>query len=313
MRLSSACARVGIVLLLFASVLSSYQQSSKRHHGFREVPPFHLPTGVKAEQNLIYAQYGKRVLHLDLYHPADGKGPFPGVVFIHGGGWVGGPLIQFRRQAAYMASRGFVAETIEYRLAPEAPYPAAIYDCKAAVRWMRANAKQFKIDPHKIAAAGGSAGGHLAAMLGVTDGIRSFEGHGGNPTFSSRVQAVVSFNGIYDFVSIVERSSGGAPIDRMAERFLGGPLQQIPEVYVAASPISHVCKDSAPFLLLHGTADTTSPYRQALEMQQALESVGVRADLFTAKGANHGFFNRPPYYQPALERTVQFLHSVFVE
>lgn len=298
-------------VLLIAVILPCKQMMAQRRQGFHESPPFHLPSNVKVEQHLVYARYGGRELHLNLYHPAQGKGPFPGVVFIHGGGWIGGPTLQFRRQAAYLASKGFVASTIEYRLSGEAPYPAAVYDCKAAVRWMRANARKFKINPPKIAVAGGSAGGHLAALLGTTNGISALEGNGGNAGFSSRVQAVVAFNGIYDFVSLVEKSPSRILVERSVPKFLGGPLQEVPEVYVEASPVAHVSSNDPPFLLLHGTADTTSPYSQALEMQKALERAGVKVELYSAKGANHGFFNSPPYYKPTLKRMEEFLRSVF--
>ena len=293
--------------LLLALLLHCKQLEAQR----RENPAFHLPVTVKVEPHLVYARYGGRKLHLDIYHPAKGIGPFPGVVFIHGGGWIGGSPLQFRRQAAYLASKGFVASTVEYRLSGEAPYPAAVYDCKAAVRWMRANAGKYKISPQQIAVAGGSAGGHLAALLGTTNGIRALEGKGGNASSSSRVQAVVAFNGIYDFVSLAEKSPSQRLIGAVVPKFLGGTLQEVPEIYVEASPVAHVSSSDPPFLLLHGTADTTAPYSQALEMQKALERSGVRVKLFSAKGANHGFFNSPPYYQPTLERMEEFLRSVF--
>jgi len=297
--------------LLFALILPSEHLVAQGRSELREIPPFQLPSDVKVEHHLTYARYGHRELHLDLYHPANGNGPFPGIVFIHGGGWSGGPAIQFRRQAAYLASKGFVGATIEYRLSGEAKYPAAVYDCKAAVRWMRANVKKYKINPQQIAAAGGPAGGHLAALLGTTNNISAFDGNGGNARFSSRVEAIVAFNGIYDFVGLAEKSPNRSLIERSVPQFLGGPLHEVPEVYVEASPVAHACKHSPPFLLLHGTADTTSPYSQALEMQKALERAGGKAELYSAKGANHGFFNSSPYYEPTLMQMERFLRSVF--
>jgi acetyl esterase/lipase len=308
------CSRIPLLapaVLLFALVLPCTRMEAQRPQGFRENPPFHLPSGVTVEPHLVYARYGDRELHLDLYHPAKGSGPFPGIVFIHGGGWIGGTHLHFRRQAAYLASKGFVASTIEYRLSGEAPYPAAVYDCKAAVRWMRANAEKYKMNPQLIAVSGGSAGGHLAALLGTTNSISALEGNGGNAGFSSRVQAVVAFNGIYDFVSLMEKSPSRTLIERVVPKFLGGTLHEVPEVYVEASPVAHVASSDPPFLLLHGTADTTAPYGQALEMQKALKCSGVKVELYSAKGASHGFFNSPPYYQPTLERMEKFLRSVF--
>jgi acetyl esterase/lipase len=276
-----------------------------------KLPPFKLPAGVTLEKDLTYAQYGTRTVKLDLYRPSTGKGPFPGVVFIHGGAWKVGTKSGFSNQAAYLATKGYVCVSIDYRLSPEAPYPAAIYDAKAAVRWMRANAPKYKIDPNKIAAAGGSAGGQLVALLGTSWDVRTMEGDGGNAQFSSRVQAVVAFNPATDFVSLLARTQNPHVVIPAVTQFLGGTSDQIPEIYIEASPITHVSSTSPPFLFLHGTGDMTLPYRQSLEMQSALQAVGVRADLFSAKDANHGFFNYPPFYQPTIERAQQFLDSVF--
>ena len=154
----------------------------------RQEPAFQLPDSVEVRENVVYARYGSRELRMDVYLPKQGSGPFPAVIYIHGGAWSGGNKGQFRRQAASMAARGFAGACIEYRLSGEARFPAALHDSKAAVRCVRANAQAYRIDPDRIAAAGGSAGGHLAAMLGTASGIQAFEGDGGNPGVSSRVE-----------------------------------------------------------------------------------------------------------------------------
>jgi pectinesterase len=277
----------------------------------KALPPFRLPGGVILESDLTYAQYGTRELKLDLYRPASGSGPFPGVVFIHGGAWMTGTKAGFSREAAYLATKGYVCVSIDYRMSPEAPYPAALFDSKAAVRWMRANAAKYKIDSNRIAASGGSAGGQLVALLGTTGDVRTMEGDGGNPQYSSRVQAVAAFNPATDFVSLLPRTQKPDVVIPAVTKFLGGTEDQVPEIYVEASPVTHVSATSPPFLFLHGTADTTLPYRQSLEMQSALQAVGVRAELYSAKDANHGFFNYPPFYEPSIERVQQFLDSVF--
>jgi acetyl esterase/lipase len=217
----------------------------------------------------------------------------------------------FRRQAAYLASVGFVSVSIEYRFSSEATYPAALYDCKAAVRWMRANADRYKVNPDKIAAAGGSSGGHLAAMLGTTADVRTLGGDGGNPGFSSRVQAVVAFNGLFDFVSLASESPGVLDPKSPVFQFLGGALDKVPQIWMEASPVAHISGNSPPFLILHGRADTIVPFEQALEMEKTLHAVGVRADLYSGEGGKHGFFNAPPFYEPTLQRMEQFLRSVF--
>jgi acetyl esterase/lipase len=271
---------------------------------------FVLPAGVAVERELVYTSGGSTPETLDLYRPASGAGPFPGVVFIHGGAWAIGSKADFQRQAAYLATQGYVCVSINYRLSQEAPYPAALYDAKAAVRWMRANAQKYGVDPNRIAAAGGSAGGQLAALLGTTASFKTMEGDRGNAQYSSRVEAVVAFNPLTDFVSAMEKTSSPAAVTRAVVPFLGGSLEKVPETYVEASPVAHVSTTSAPFLLLHGTADTTLPFSQSVEMRDALQAVGVRAELYSAENANHGFFNRPPFYEPALERMKAFLDSV---
>ncbi len=272
--------------------------------------PFVLPAGVAAERDLVYTSTESGDEKLDLYRPASGMKPFPGVVFIHGGAWSAGSKADFQRQASYLATQGYVCISIDYRLSQQAPYPAALYDAKAAVRWMRANAAKYGIDPNRIAAAGGSSGGQLAALLGTTTSVKTLEGNGGNPAFSSRVEAVVAFNPLTDFVSALEKTQNPAAVKNAVVAYLGGPLEKVPEIYVEASPIAHVSATSAPFLFLHGTADTTLPFTQSVEMRDALQAVGVRAELYSAEGGNHGFFNFPPFYEPALKRMKEFLDRV---
>jgi acetyl esterase/lipase len=267
-------------------------------------PPFRLPPGVEMKTGLIYATVNGRKLHLDLFLPKQGQGPFPGVVYIHGGGWRSGVKEQFHRQAAYMATKGFAGACIEYRLSGEAKYPAAVQDSKAAVRWMRANAEKYQIDPNRIGAAGGSAGGHLVAMLGTTYGIGKLEGNGGNAGFSSQVQAVAAFNPVLDLVSRVKANPDTAPAAMAL--FLAAKYVENPKLWAEASPITHVDEKSAPFLFLHGTADTTVPYQQSASMMKRLEVAGVHAEIFTAEGAGHGFFNHPPWFESTLKRMEQF-------
>jgi len=297
---------LAMISMLLGAALAAAQQPPARPKGSEE-PAFQLPAGVEVERDLVYARYGARELKLDLYRPASGEGPFPGIVFIHGGGWRGGNRSAFRRQAAHLAAKGFVGAAIEYRLSGEAAYPAAVHDAKAAVRWMRANAAKYRINPDKIGAAGGSAGGHLVSLLGTTAAIRELEGEGGNSGFSSRVQAVAAFNPALDLIT-PERQPGNA--QEAVRGFLGGPYEKMPGAYAQASPITHAGKASAPHLFLHGTADATVPYQQSVDMQKKLRAAGVRAELFTAEGAPHGFYNRPPHFQPTLERMEQFFQSV---
>jgi len=268
-------------------------------------PPFQLPAGVEMKADLVYASPAGRDLHLDLFLPKTGAGPFPAVVYIHGGGFSKGNKAAFSRQAAYMATKGFVGASIEYRLSGEAKYPAALYDSKAAVRWMRVHAKEYRIAADKIGAAGGSAGGHLVGMLGTTGDMPAFEGQSGNPGVSSRVLAVAAFNPAVDLVSIGKTN----PTDDSLVKFLGCTYTDNPKLWAEATPLTHVSKGSAQFLFLHGTGDTTVPYQQSVDMMNKLKAVGVHAEIFPAKDAKHGFFQSPPFFEPAMLRMEEFFRK----
>lgn len=273
-----------------------------------ETPPFVLPAGVRIESDVVYGRGGGRELRGDLYAPrrrGQGRG---GIVFIHGGGWKGGTRLQFRRQAAHMATFGFVGLCIEYRYSGEAKFPAAVEDAKCAVRWLRAHADEHGVDAGKIASVGGSAGAHLAAMLGTTDEKAGIEGDGGWPEQSSKVNVMVPFNGVFDMAAAVPKSPGAASAVR---DFLGGSPEEVPKVYSLASPLAHVDSSSAPALLLHGTGDTVVPFEQSVAFKERLEQAGIRAELYTAEGAAHGFFNRDPFFTPTLKRLEEFLLDQF--
>ena len=263
-------------------------------------PPFELPPGVDFKGDVVFASPDGQDLHLDLFLPRASEGPMPAVVYVFGGGWRQGNKQHFWRQAAHMATKGFVGACVEYRLSGEATFPAALEDTKAAVRWLRANAAEYGIDPVRIGAAGGSAGGHLASMLGTTHSILEFEGDGGNAEFSSRVRAVAAFNPVLNFENLPRA------IESIVAQFMGTAYAENPQLWLKASPTSHVGKDSASFLFLHGTGDERAPYQQSVDMMNELQASGVRAELFTGEGAAHGFFNRPPWFEPTLKAMEKF-------
>ncbi len=270
-------------------------------------PPLVIPDDVKVIKDLVYSKPGERELKLDMFLPKDDSDVHPGIVFVHGGGWRGGNKSHFHRQAAYLAGKGYVGICIEYRLSGEAKFPAAVEDVKYAVRWFRANAKKYKVDINKIASAGGSAGGHLAAMLGVTEKSDGLEGKGGYLEYSSKVNLVVDFNGVSDMAVLrnIERAN------QAVTNFLGGSYKEMLEVYKKASPVNYVDKNDPPFLFLHGNKDTTVPYEQSVKLMELLKKAGVYAELYTGEGAGHGFFNRPPFFEPTLKRMEEFLDRWF--
>ena len=233
---------------------------------------------------------------------SEGTEPLPAILYLHSGGWYQGSPTEFQRHAAHMATKGFVGATIQYRLVPEARFPAQVQDSKAAVRWLRAKASTYRIDTDRIGVAGGSSGGHLAAMLGTTPHIAEFEGDGGNPGFSSRVQAVAAFNGVLNFPAL--------PSDGIIGNFLGASYAENPELWAKASPITYVGPESAPFLFLHGTDDQAIPYQMSVNMMNALKAVGASAEIFTAEGAGHPFYFSDPWFQPTLEAIEEFFTRI---
>jgi acetyl esterase/lipase len=290
--------RLLTLVAIFPALLSAQNQR----------PPFQAPEGVEIKRDIVYAVVGSRDMHLDLFLPKNGTGPFPAVVYIHGGGWSAGNRTAFQRQAAYMATKGYAGACIEYRLSNYAKYPAALYDAKAAVRWVRSNASPWHIDPDRIAAAGGSAGGHLVGLLGTTADLPEYDGGLGITGVSSRISAVAAFNPAVDLVEFGKGLPGDA--DNSVVQFLGVTYKDNPQLWKDASPTYHVTSKSVPFLFLHGDADTTVPYHQSVDMMQKLKAAGIRAEIFTAPGAKHAFFNAPPWYEPTLKRMEEFFDHV---
>ena len=188
-----------------------------------------LPASVKVERDIVYTRYGSREVKLDLYlpkQPASGKTPC--IVVVHGGGWRSGDKTRFAHIAGALAEQGFAAACIGYRLLPEVEFPAPVVDCKAAVRWVRANAAKHGLDPDRIGAIGGSAGGHLVALLGTSDTVEKLEGDGGHAGVSSRVHAVVAMATPADMTRMGDRQNLGADLAKLI------------------SPVTHVTKNSAP-------------------------------------------------------------------
>jgi acetyl esterase/lipase len=260
--------------------------------------------GVRFEKNLTYAKAGGQELQLDLALPKDGTGPFPCVVCLHGGGWRSGKRQDLSKLTELLASEGFVAATATYRLAPAHPFPAQIEDCKAAVRWLRANAKKYHLNPDKIGAVGFSAGGHLSCLLGTADQDAGLEGDAGNLDQSSRVQAVVSYFGPTDFTT----KDWSADAEKaFLIPFLGGTLADRPDAYKKASPITYVSKDDPPFLFFHGDKDRLVSVGQSQKLAKKLEAAGVSARVVVLEGEGHGWGGAT--LDRTLRQTIEFFQD----
>ncbi len=247
------------------------------------------------EEDITYGKAGDTELKLDLARP-QGDGPFPAIVFIHGGGWSGGNRQMYRGQIQEAAKRGYVAATISYRLmqfdqakkettTATPVFPAQIHDAKAAIRWLRAHAEKYQVDPERIGVTGASAGGHLSLLVGLTDPSSGMEGDSGNPDQSSRVQAVVNVFGPTDMAFCYEHSS----VAWILRLFLGGTPNEAAQQYKAASPATYITKDAPPVLTLHGDQDVLVPVEQAKAFDDKMKVVGADHTLMIFEGQGHGF------------------------
>ena len=251
------------------------------------------PPGVRVLKDLEYAKPDGVAVHLDLYLPEKpASAALPSIVWVHGGGWIAGtkepcPTVGF-------VALGYATASIEYRLSGVAPFPAQIEDVKASIRWLRSHAKEYGLDPARIGAAGASAGGHLVALLGTSQGVKAIEGEAlGNATESSAVLAVCDHCGPTDLLqfdghgSVIVASAKGSII----ETFLGGPLAEKRDLAFAANPVTYVTKDDPPFLIVHGDKDDVVPVEQSRLLHAALEKAGVTSTLWVVKGGGHGASN----------------------
>jgi acetyl esterase/lipase len=257
------------------------------------------PEGVRLLRDLPYAGNDNPRQCVDLLLPEKPTSdrPLPVLVWIHGGAWRGGDKRGGIRQLGdLVASGNYAGASVAYRLSAEAVWPAQIHDCKAAIRWIRANADKHGLDPQRIGVWGSSAGGHLVAMLGTSGGAAPLEGDLGPHTHQkSTVRCVVDFFGPSELLSMSQYASR---IDHDAaespeSRLVGGPLQQRKEAARSASPITYVSKDDPPFLIVHGTEDPLVPFNQSERLEAALRTAGGEVTFIKVEGGGHGGFRSP--------------------
>lgn len=250
------------------------------------------PPGVKVERSLLFANPGGKNLKLSLYRPDSDSTNVPVVVVIYGGAWM------MRNQgfeipkAIWLARHGYAAAVIDYRLSSEALFPAQIYDCKAAVRWLRANAAKYGLDAGHIGAWGDSSGGHLACLLGTAGNVAALEGDEGNTNESSQVQAVVDFFGPTDLLHMGDHALPGSWIDHNSPTapealLIGGPVQKNPQKAELANPIKYVTHGDPPFFIAHGDQDLLVPCYQSELLFKALKKAGDNVTFYIIAGAGH--------------------------
>lgn len=263
------------------------------------------------ERDVEYAQIGEKRLLLDFYRAANStQAKSPLVIWVHGGAWRSGskesvPVTQWLES-------GYSIASVNYRLSPEAKFPAQVFDIKAAIRYLRANAEKYSVNSDCFVIAGSSAGGHLAALVGVSSGVKELEGEiGENLKVRSNVQAVVSFFGASNLQSILGQSTEyGLGVRKPAlQLLLGGQPTEVPDLAKLASPVTHVDASDPPLWLIHGDADPQMPLEQSKELYQAFKQVGIPVELDVIPNGKHGgdeFFNIN-----RLDELAQKLHKLF--
>lgn len=255
-----------------------------------------LPPGVTATYDVTYAKVDGIELQLDIYEPQDqADHRLPLVVWVHGGAWRAGD--KRNCPAIFLTGQGYVVASINYRLTSQAIFPAQIYDCKAAIRWLRAHADEYSIHPERVGVWGASAGGHLVALLGTSGDVADLsDPELGHADQSSRVQAVCDFFGPTDFLQMDAHAPAGAKLVHDAPNspeaaLIGGPIQDHPDQVARANPITYVTEDDPPFLIMHGDQDPLVPMHQSQLLAEALVRAGVDVQFRRMRGLGHGFGN----------------------
>lgn len=261
-----------LVCLLFGAKFNSFAQVA---------PP---------QTNITYAQRGDQALQLDVYG-ADTAQKKPALIFLHGGGWVGGSRKDMAFAAANLAPRGYVCFTVSYRLVKgdQNRYPAQIDDVQRAVRWIRAHADDYGVNPDKIGVLGASAGGHLAALLGTMDTRDNSDPE--LAKYSSRVECVVDLYGPSDLTPALDPQNQELATPEQKALIGGflGPLPENADNYREASPVTHIDAKSAPFLIFHGAKDTLVPLAQSQLLDEKLKAAGVESRLVVFPNAGHAY------------------------
>ncbi|WP_027328921.1 alpha/beta hydrolase [Marinimicrobium agarilyticum] len=275
---------------------------------FIEIASRELPEGVIAEHDLTYVQYGRRALQLDLYRPEERVAQArPAIVLVHGGGWRSGYRENLTPLAQALAQRGIVAANISYRLAPEAQFPAAIHDVKAAIRWLRQNADAYGVDPDKIAVGGTSAGGQIASLTGVTAGNTYFDPQQASSEVSSDVQAIVNIDGLSDFTSEEARKHEDDPSKNpsAAGSWFGGRYAEQTERWHKGSPTYYVHEDMPPIFYLNSARERFGVGRD--EMIEKMKPLGVPYRTEKFDNTPHTFWLFDPWLQPTADEVADFL------
>lgn len=282
---------------------NAYQKYVKQYPDIT-YPSLTFPGEVKEQRDLVYKNTGNRNLHLDVYSPADIQSePLPALFMIHGGGWISGDKSLLYNMATHLAKNQFVTVNIEYRLSPEAKYPAAVYDIKTAIKWMKDHALTFNIDTNRVGILGTSAGGQLAALVGVTADDPKFEDPADTLSPSTRVHAIIDIDGVLAFIH--PDSEEGT----VAGKWLGGDQTEAKEKWIEASALTHIDSSAPPTLFI----GSSNPRFLAgnHEFSKVLRENGIYTETYVIEDSPHSFWLFNPWFKPTIKYTTNFLNTVF--
>jgi len=289
------------------TVFQTYQKLKKNYPDIKIVY-LSENKNIKATENVVYKTIStNRALHLDIYQPKK-AGKYPAVIMIHGGGWRSGNKIMQRPMAQAIATEGFVTIAVEYRLSLQAKYPAAVHDIKTAIRFVKDNAERFSIDTTKIAMEGESAGGQLAMLVAMTNGITHFDGDSCGTKSTSNVHAAINVDGIVSFLM-----PGSLNIERKPDSpdafWLGGTFADKPMIWKEASPLFYVGKNSVPTLFICSSVPRFHAGRD--EMIDMLNQHDIYSESHTLTDSPHSFWLFEPWFEPTKKYIVDFLRKIF--
>ncbi len=291
------------------TVFSTYQKLIESYP-FIKIVNIELPEDVALKGNIVYTTYKERELHLDLFRSISQNIASPAVILIHGGGWRSGDKSMMHPLAIKLAENGFIAVAVEYRLSPEAKYPAAIYDLKSSLRWLKENAEKYNIDTNKIAVLGCSAGGTLAALLGSTNGNNKFEGLENYLIHTSNVNAIIDIDGIIDFTHPAESGKDNDPQKPSAGKlWFGESFKENPELWFEASPLNYIDNKTPPTIFINSSEERFHAGRD--EAIQKLKLYNTYYEIHTIKDTPHSFWLFEPWFTKTNKLILDFLNKVF--
>lgn len=293
------------------TVYSTLIKERKKHPYIEIVKP-NLPENVEAHEAIVYSHPTEgRDLHLNIYRPGNDK-KYPALLMVHGGGWTSGDLTLQIPMAQQIAAKGYVTIPVEYRLSPECGYPAALYDVKTAVRWVRAHANEYNIDTTRIAISGCSSGGHLAMLTGTTNFQPTYEDLREYASYPSNVHAIINVDGISDFSTdelAATRESLAKGKTPSAIKWLGATYEENKDIWTAASPVNHVTEHSVPVCFINSSIPRFHGGRD--EIIEKLKAYNIYTEVHTIEDTPHPFWLLHPWFDTTVDYMVSFLDKMF--